>query len=839
MLLITFHASSQTTYTWIGPNNGSWTTSGNWSPTRYSSSTSDILRFNDGTTKTIGSVPSQTVGRLLIQNNTSIVLNAASSNRTLTLNNTVNDALVIESGSSLHIGSGTNFTLYVGNNASADISGRLIIDNGRTYATNTSGTQTVVSSTGRIENEGTVNSTNSNRLVFQAGSVYEHTRNGGTIPTANWDNASTCEVTGITGSVPSGLGQSFGNFTWDCPGQSSNINFGGSFDRVDGNLTIANTNGRRLLMGSNDIVSIDVDGNLEIGSAGNTALLDMDASNGTVTWNLSGDLVTVGNGQINNEGNNNATFNLIRGSGTQYIRLGNTNSFGSDWGGNINIGNGSTDNEVVLQTNMALASTYTTNISVESGSTFNMGSFVISNRGTFSTSSNATIGIGHANGITSSASSGNVQVSSTRSYSAASNYAYTGTTAQVTGSGLPSSVRRLIIDNSAGAGSGAGVTLSQDVNVTTELQLNNGYIQTSLANLLTLNAGTTATAINNAFVAGPMRKTGNTDFTFPTGYAGLNGGRIPIKVSSLSGSATIQAEYKRAPAALAGSNTTLPLRRVSGCEYWELFPTSGSLNTTVTMYWNSYSNCSPVSYVNNFASLVVARSNGTTWTSVGNTGGSMGSGTVISTANTTISNASFRNFSLGSTSLTTNPLPITLTEIKATKNNNDIIIEWTNLTESDISNYVVQRSADAIHFTDIAMQAPSGNTNERADYNITDRSPLAGNNYYRIQVMETTGKIIYSRVVKIASGNEKENIVIYPNPVTASTMTVALSGMKKGVYNFHVIDMAGREFFKTQANLDGTASTQTILLPSGVPAGVYTLMINGDNYTANRPFIVK
>ena len=57
-------------------------------------------------------------------------------------------------------------------------------------------------------------------LSFGAGASYRHlhTTTSGTIPTATWNAASTCEINGYTTNTtaPGGLGQAFGNFTWNC-----------------------------------------------------------------------------------------------------------------------------------------------------------------------------------------------------------------------------------------------------------------------------------------------------------------------------------------------------------------------------------------------------------------------------------------------------------------------------------------------------------------------------------------------------------------------------------------------------------------------------------------------
>jgi hypothetical protein len=77
-------------------------------------------------------------------------------------------------------------------------------------------------------------------ITFNSGSTYNHNRNGGTIPVATWDTTSTCLVTGVTSTMPSGLDQTFGNLTWNCTNQTVSNN-PGSVLKVSGDLTIKNT----------------------------------------------------------------------------------------------------------------------------------------------------------------------------------------------------------------------------------------------------------------------------------------------------------------------------------------------------------------------------------------------------------------------------------------------------------------------------------------------------------------------------------------------------------------------------------------------------------------------
>src|SRR3989304_3329359 len=97
IFLLSISIYGQTTYTWIGADNASWIISTNWSPTRTTPAVTDTLQFNDGTTKNVTSVPTQTIGRLLVNSSTNITLQIISGTITLTIGDLSGDDLVIAS----------------------------------------------------------------------------------------------------------------------------------------------------------------------------------------------------------------------------------------------------------------------------------------------------------------------------------------------------------------------------------------------------------------------------------------------------------------------------------------------------------------------------------------------------------------------------------------------------------------------------------------------------------------------------------------------------------------------------------------------------------------------
>jgi hypothetical protein len=115
--------------------------------------------------------------------------------------------------------------------------GQVTVGTGRTW-TIANGIGTDLTVNGIIVNSGTITPTGT--ISFGSGSTYQHSQNGGAIPTATWNSNSTCQFTGVTTTNPTNMGQTFGNLTWNCPSQTSDANFDGIFT-INGNFTLIST----------------------------------------------------------------------------------------------------------------------------------------------------------------------------------------------------------------------------------------------------------------------------------------------------------------------------------------------------------------------------------------------------------------------------------------------------------------------------------------------------------------------------------------------------------------------------------------------------------------------
>ncbi len=362
------------------------------------------------------------------------------------------------------IRSGNNVTVSASVDAdecTIETGGTVTIASGQTWTiANGSGTDLTVD--GTLVNSGTLTLTGT--AAFNSGSTYEHAQNGGTIPTATWNSSSTCLISGITASTPGGLGQSFGNFTWDCPAQTGAISFAAALVTVNGNLTIINTNSGSTRLSNGGANTTFTLGGDYIQTGGSFYFGGTSSSN-TWTINVNGNFSLSG-GSLDMSGNSGSTTlnlhkNFTMSSGT-LTESGTATC-------NVNF------NGTPIQTFSKSGGTIsnTINFTIPSPSIVDFGTSVLDgSNGTFNLNSGAGIITANVEGLQAAGSNlGSIQTTN-RTYSSGADYTYNGSSAQVGGTGLTAG-RNLTIDNSA------GVSLSVNANFTALLTMSNGTLSLS------------------------------------------------------------------------------------------------------------------------------------------------------------------------------------------------------------------------------------------------------------------------------------------------------------------------------------------------------------------------
>lgn len=172
-------------------------------------------------------------------------------------------------------------------------------------------------------------------------------------------------------------------------------------------------------------------------------------------------------------------------------------------------------------------------------------------------------------------------------------------------------------------------------------------------------------------------------------------------------------------------------------------------------------------------------------------------------------------------------LPIRLGEYKAFAEGNSAVIKWQSLSEENTDFYLVERTLDGILFKTIAKVPAKGNSDKSLEYIAKDRSPQSGTNFYRLTSVDKDGKTQVFDVLPVRFSLQDEAILVYPNPLTTSTIKIRLTGLKNDKLTARLFTINGALVASEVINASAGDGEYAIQLNQKPAPGVYILKISG------------
>ncbi len=689
---------------------------------------------------------------------------------------------------------------------------------------------------------------------FYNGSTFEHAMNGNSILKATWASNSTCLLSGTTNNFPGNLNQTFGNFTINTPGLSSNKIVGSQLDNIRGNLTVISTGSGSATMaqGSNTTISI---GGSYIHQGGTLYITE----GGDPDVNIGGDMIVSGGiAAASNSGDGEPVYNVAgnltisggifdlsqytgsnsnKGTGTINLRGNLTITGGTLTENSSSYGNGLINFVGSSEQSFVKLGTISNKIDAEvkSGATLNMGIYAFTGSGSFSVNSNAALRIGSPSGITSSGSTGNVQVGGSRDFSSSASYEYNGTAAQSTGSALPSTVSDLTINNSA------GVTLTNSVNAKDNLILTNGIVATGSKSL---NVGTSILSTGslsrtNGWVNGnlgiyvPTLSMGT--FIFPVGVSSYNEFTAKYTTpASLGGLLTVKFVQSSPVASglpLSESNA-YKVNTIGSKGYWDVSPSLGLAGGIfrISVLGNGFTGISDVSNVRVLSRL----SSILPWSLLGAHVSATGSAASVLATRSGIGLPQQVTLGWGY-----NALPIELIAFDAKVEGKNVRLNWSTAAEINNDFFTLERSVDGRNFDEIGIVRGSGNTTTRRDYDFVDESPLNGESYYRLRQTDYDGKFEVFDPKRISMKKDildDSKLSVYPNPFT-DRFELELESEERGLLTISIIGMDGRTIRSESMQMESPGIRWTFSDGANLLTGTYILRLQLNDEVISRKLI--
>jgi len=188
-------------------------------------------------------------------------------------------------------------------------------------------------------------------------------------------------------------------------------------------------------------------------------------------------------------------------------------------------------------------------------------------------------------------------------------------------------------------------------------------------------------------------------------------------------------------------------------------------------------------------------------------------------------------------------LPVKLLSFTGAYKNNTTYLNWVTENQVNFSYYDIERSEDGTNFSSIGLQAATGNSSSKENYQHNDDlSSFSASStfYYRLKMIDTDGQFKYSNVILIRKDVKgMTDIVIIPNPVVkGNTVTLRFEAAVKSVVDIKVIDMAGRIMSTQQNNATQGINSISINHLERLLPGMYLLQMNDGKNIQTTKFTI-
>jgi hypothetical protein len=99
---------------------------------------------------------------------------------------------------------------------------------------------------------------------------------------------------------------------------------------------------------------------------------------------------------------------------------------------------------------------------------------------------------------------------------------------------------------------------------------------------------------------------------------------------------------------------------------------------------------------------------------------------------------------------------------------NIVVLRWHPLDESGVDHFVIERSADSVHFSELRELVAQGGIGQDHAYEDEDSYPPAQVNYYRLKVVDHDGNALYSPAVAVDMTGETV-LQVKPSVISAGS----------------------------------------------------------------------
>ena len=180
-------------------------------------------------------------------------------------------------------------------------------------------------------------------------------------------------------------------------------------------------------------------------------------------------------------------------------------------------------------------------------------------------------------------------------------------------------------------------------------------------------------------------------------------------------------------------------------------------------------------------------------------------------------------------------LPIRLQSFTGNTNGSANQLNWQAETTSRNELFEIEHSTDGSRFANIGQVRATGNGTNA--YSFTHHTPVTGTNFYRLKMVEATGKILYSAVLKLSTSKGKNGIQLLVWDKAAGNVQFNYTTETAARLQYSLVSANGT-IIATQQLPASAGTTSLRIHAANAAAGVYYLTVQNGSVKETQAVLV-
>jgi hypothetical protein len=178
--------------------------------------------------------------------------------------------------------------------------------------------------------------------------------------------------------------------------------------------------------------------------------------------------------------------------------------------------------------------------------------------------------------------------------------------------------------------------------------------------------------------------------------------------------------------------------------------------------------------------------------------------------------------------------PIELKEFELHPIDDKVEIKWVTATELNNDYFTIERSSNGTDWRSLVKIDGAGSSSQELTYQFTDIRPIQRASYYRLKQTDFNGQYSYSAVRYVTFDKTKDEISIFPNPVSLNEELIIKSD-NEPIVQVRIFHTTGR-LVDARCQIDGRIARVAV---EGMSSGIHLVEVESENFSYRKKIVVN